>query len=73
LLLITNAAISSVPVVDVVAHVGGFFGGALVAQVLMPRPGVQSTGSKHVGSASAVTLVVVVVAVVRWAVAMATA
>jgi rhomboid protease GluP len=71
LLLITNAAISSVPVVDVVAHIGGFIGGALVAQVLMPRPGVQSTGHKHVGSASAVALIVVVAAVVRWALAMA--
>jgi rhomboid protease GluP len=73
LLLVTNAAISSVPVVDVVAHVGGFIGGALVAQVLMPKPGVPTTGSRHVGTASAVALIVVVAAVVRWAVAMAAA
>lgn len=70
LLLVTNAAISSVPVVDVVAHIGGFIGGALVAQVLMPKPGVKSTASKRVGLASAVALLVVIAAVVRWALAM---
>jgi membrane associated rhomboid family serine protease len=73
LLLITNVAISSIPVVDVVAHVGGLVSGALVAQVLMPKPGVHSTGNKHVGSASAVALCIVVAAVARWVVAMAAA
>lgn len=71
LLLVTNAAISSVPVVDVVAHVGGFTAGAVVALVLMPKPGVAHTVSSRAVTASRLVLVVVVAAMVRWAMAMA--
>jgi rhomboid protease GluP len=39
LLLLTNGAISLVPMVDVAAHVGGFIIGALTAVFVVPRPG----------------------------------
>jgi membrane associated rhomboid family serine protease len=39
LLLLTNGAISLIPMVDVAAHGGGFVVGAAVAVVVAPRPG----------------------------------
>lgn len=65
LLLLTNGAISLIPIVDVAAHVGGFAFGAAIAVVVTPRPGRGPLlGLAGQGRAASVAGVIVLVSVI---------
>lgn len=61
-LLLTNAAISTIPMVDAAAHGGGLVAGAAVALVVSPRPQKKSIlAAKHIAMAGIAGIIVVIV------------
>ena len=68
ILLLTNGAISLIPVVDIVAHVGGFVAGAVVGLVVVPRPGKPLALPVQTARTAAVVAIAVTVAAVVCAV-----
>lgn len=63
-LVVTNGAISTIPIVDVTAHIAGFIAGAATALLVAPRPGGRPAllGPKVLRAAAAVAGVLTVLA-----------
>jgi hypothetical protein len=63
-LAVTNGAISTIPIVDVTAHIAGFVAGAAAALLVAPRPGGRSAlvGPRVIRGAAAVAGVLTMLA-----------